>query len=172
MVFSGDDSLTKRQGLEKPGNHECFVSNASLKLQRKMVFSGDDSLTKRQGLEEPGKNRIILMKNLIQIHPEEFCNTCPGHRNHEYGGYGNEPFEKEKTIINRKASPKSKNNIKPNHVLLYTIMNPIYPITVEVLHTISAPSGQVQRIVIFKKNGVQAMVKFDTVKSAIRAKET
>jgi hypothetical protein len=30
----------------------------------------------------------------------------------------------------------------------------------EVLHTISAPSGQVQRIVIFKKNGVQAMVEY------------
>lgn len=30
----------------------------------------------------------------------------------------------------------------------------------EVLHTISTPSGQVQRIVIFKKNGVQAMVEY------------
>ena len=28
------------------------------------------------------------------------------------------------------------------------------------MHTISAPSGQVQRIVIFKKNGVQAMVEY------------
>ncbi|XP_076667972.1 heterogeneous nuclear ribonucleoprotein L isoform X3 [Andrena cerasifolii] len=42
----------------------------------------------------------------------------------------------------------------------------------EVLHTISAPSGQVRRIVIFKKNGVQAMVEFDSVESATRAKET
>lgn len=30
----------------------------------------------------------------------------------------------------------------------------------EVLHTISSPHGQVQRIVIFKKNGVQAMVEY------------
>ncbi|KAL2711849.1 heterogeneous nuclear ribonucleoprotein L-like isoform X1 [Vespula squamosa] len=55
----------------------------------------------------------------------------------------------------------------------------------EVLHAISAPSGQVQRIVIFKKNGVQAMIfhtytyicisiviTFDSVESATRAKET
>jgi len=30
----------------------------------------------------------------------------------------------------------------------------------DVLHTISAPNGQVVRIVIFKKNGVQAMVEY------------
>ncbi|XP_067204695.1 heterogeneous nuclear ribonucleoprotein L isoform X1 [Linepithema humile] len=80
--------------------------------------------------------------------------------NHEYGGYGDEPRRKR------------EDNNKPNHVLLFTIINPVYPITVEVLHTISAPSGQVQRIVIFKKNGVQAMVEFDSVESATRAKET
>ncbi|XP_014610451.1 PREDICTED: uncharacterized protein LOC106790214 [Polistes canadensis] len=83
-----------------------------------------------------------------------------GHRNHEYSGYGDEPRRKR------------EDNNKPNHVLLFTIINPVYPITVEVLHAISAPSGQVQRIVIFKKNGVQAMVEFDSVDSATRAKET
>ncbi|XP_033210872.1 heterogeneous nuclear ribonucleoprotein L isoform X2 [Belonocnema kinseyi] len=83
-----------------------------------------------------------------------------GHRNHEYSGYGEEPRRKR------------EDNNKPNHVLLFTIINPVYPITVEVLHTISTPSGQVQRIVIFKKNGVQAMVEFDSVESATRAKET
>ncbi|CAG5093907.1 Similar to HNRNPL: Heterogeneous nuclear ribonucleoprotein L (Homo sapiens) [Cotesia congregata] len=56
-----------------------------------------------------------------------------GHRNHEYSGYGDEPRRKR------------EDNNKPNHVLLFTIINPVYPITVEVLHTISAPSGQVQR---------------------------
>ncbi|KAJ9588341.1 hypothetical protein L9F63_018267, partial [Diploptera punctata] len=46
----------------------------------------------------------------------------------------------------------------------------------EVLHTICSPSGQVLRIVIFKKNGVQAMVEYPLMqarfKSAKRAKET
>nr|XP_049707482.1 heterogeneous nuclear ribonucleoprotein L-like isoform X4 [Helicoverpa armigera] len=41
----------------------------------------------------------------------------------------------------------------------------------DVIHTISAPHGQVQRIVVFKKNGVQAMVEFESVESATRAKE-
>jgi heterogeneous nuclear ribonucleoprotein L len=59
----------------------------------------------------------------------------------------------------------------PNHVLLYTVLNPLHNITCEVLHTISSPFGKVMRMVIFKKNGVQAMLEFDSVDSAQRAKE-
>ncbi|XP_046695417.1 heterogeneous nuclear ribonucleoprotein L isoform X1 [Silurus meridionalis] len=57
-----------------------------------------------------------------------------------------------------------------NNILLFTIMNPIYPITTDVLYTICNNCGPVQRIVIFRKNGVQAMVEFDSVQSAQRAK--
>uniref|UniRef100_A0A8C5A000 RRM domain-containing protein n=1 Tax=Gadus morhua TaxID=8049 RepID=A0A8C5A000_GADMO len=39
-----------------------------------------------------------------------------------------------------------------NNVLLLTIMNPIYPITSDVLYTICNNCGPVQRIVIFRKN--------------------
>ncbi|XP_043202306.1 heterogeneous nuclear ribonucleoprotein L-like isoform X3 [Amphibalanus amphitrite] len=60
---------------------------------------------------------------------------------------------------------------KPNHILLMTVVNPVYPITVDVIKTISSSHGQVLRIVIFKKNGVQAMVEFDSVEAAARAKE-
>ncbi|XP_039761526.1 heterogeneous nuclear ribonucleoprotein L isoform X4 [Pararge aegeria] len=67
----------------------------------------------------------------------------------------------------RKREPPAR----PNHILLYTIINPAYPITVDVIHTISTPHGQVQRIVVFKKNGVQAMVEFESIESATRAKE-
>uniref|UniRef100_A0AAQ4R0N3 Heteroous nuclear ribonucleoprotein L n=1 Tax=Gasterosteus aculeatus aculeatus TaxID=481459 RepID=A0AAQ4R0N3_GASAC len=44
-----------------------------------------------------------------------------------------------------------------NNVLLLTVINPIYPITTDVLYTICNNCGPVQRIVIFRKNGVQAM---------------
>ena len=70
--------------------------------------------------------------------------------------------------LNRKpAEPE-----KPNHILLFTVLNPTYPITCEVLHTICSPIGNVLRIVIFKKNGVQAMVEFDSVDTAKQAKES
>jgi RRM-like domain len=41
----------------------------------------------------------------------------------------------------------------------------------EVIYTICHPHGSVLRIVIFKKNGVQAMVEFDSIDSATRARD-
>src|SRR5699024_7047471 len=45
------------------------------------------------------------------------------------------------------------------------------PLLQEVIHQICSPSGKVLRIVIFKKNGIQAMVEFDSIESAKRAKQ-
>ncbi|KPM09366.1 heterogeneous nuclear ribonucleoprotein L-like protein [Sarcoptes scabiei] len=42
----------------------------------------------------------------------------------------------------------------------------------DVIHQICSPNGKVLRIVIFKKNGIQAMVEFDSVESAKRAKHS
>ncbi|XP_070590801.1 heterogeneous nuclear ribonucleoprotein L-like isoform X1 [Erythrolamprus reginae] len=55
-------------------------------------------------------------------------------------------------------------------VLLLSIQNPLYPITVDVLYTVCNPVGKVQRIVIFKRNGIQAMVEFESVLCAQKAK--
>uniref|UniRef100_A0AAJ7SIN7 Heterogeneous nuclear ribonucleoprotein L-like n=1 Tax=Petromyzon marinus TaxID=7757 RepID=A0AAJ7SIN7_PETMA len=51
-------------------------------------------------------------------------------------------------------------NGNSNHVLLFTILNPIYPITTDVLYNICKPFGPLQRIVIFRKNGLQAFVEY------------
>lgn len=66
---------------------------------------------------------------------------------------------------------RKRPDLPPNHVLLYTILNPRYPITTEIIHTISSPIGKVNRIVIFRKRAVQAMVEFADVEIAKRAKE-
>uniref|UniRef100_UPI00358FD985 heterogeneous nuclear ribonucleoprotein L-like n=1 Tax=Myxine glutinosa TaxID=7769 RepID=UPI00358FD985 len=68
------------------------------------------------------------------------------------------------------SRPISEDGRNTNHILLFTILNPVYPITTDVLYTISNPCGPVQRIVIFHKNGLQAMVEFETVQCAQRAK--
>ncbi|RWS30754.1 heterogeneous nuclear ribonucleoprotein L-like protein [Leptotrombidium deliense] len=75
-----------------------------------------------------------------------------GHTNSRYGGH-------------------PRNDERENHVLLITVINPAYPITCDVIHQICSPQGKVMRVVIFKKNGVQAMVEFDSVDSAKRAKQ-
>uniref|UniRef100_A0A674NNB6 Heteroous nuclear ribonucleoprotein L like n=1 Tax=Takifugu rubripes TaxID=31033 RepID=A0A674NNB6_TAKRU len=57
-----------------------------------------------------------------------------------------------------------------NKVLLLSIQNPLYPITTDVLYTVCNPIGNVLRIVIFKRNGIQAMVEFESVHCAQKAK--
>ncbi|XP_068681115.1 heterogeneous nuclear ribonucleoprotein L-like [Montipora capricornis] len=59
-----------------------------------------------------------------------------------------------------------------SNILLLTIINPLHPITVKVLHKICSPHGKVLRIVIFHKNGLQALVEFDNVEAAQRALAT
>ncbi|OQV21813.1 Heterogeneous nuclear ribonucleoprotein L [Hypsibius exemplaris] len=60
--------------------------------------------------------------------------------------------------------------LKEHNVLLLSVNNAIYPIDVDVIHKICSPHGNVQRIVVFRKLGIQAMVEFDTVQSAVTAK--
>ncbi|XP_022250108.1 heterogeneous nuclear ribonucleoprotein L-like isoform X2 [Limulus polyphemus] len=93
-------------------------------------------------------------------HPAKRIKTEPDARGY---GYGYAP---------NRGGGRGQDEDRVNHILLMTILNPAYPITVDVIHTISSPSGKVQRIVIFKKNGVQAMVEFDSVESAKRAKQS
>ncbi|XP_016102602.1 heterogeneous nuclear ribonucleoprotein L-like [Sinocyclocheilus grahami] len=57
-----------------------------------------------------------------------------------------------------------------NKVLLLSIQNPLYPITTDVLYTVCNPIGSVLRIVIFKRNGIQAMVEFESIQNAQKAK--
>ncbi|XP_019737748.1 heterogeneous nuclear ribonucleoprotein L-like isoform X2 [Hippocampus comes] len=57
-----------------------------------------------------------------------------------------------------------------NKVLLLSIQNPLYPITTDVLYSVCNPLGIVLRIVIFKRNGIQAMVEFKSNQYAQKAK--
>lgn len=52
-----------------------------------------------------------------------------------------------------------------------TVQNPTYPITTDILYTICKQFGQVARIVVFHKHGVQALVEFAVPEEAVRAKE-
>jgi len=83
-------------------------------------------------------------------------NNAYYHSNSRYTGHNN--------------STNNRNEDKSNHVLLITVINPAYPITCDVIHQICSPNGKVLRIVIFKKNGCQAMVEFDSVDSAKRTR--
>ena len=64
-----------------------------------------------------------------------------------------------------------KETEQPNHILLFTVFNPSYEMTCEVLHTICTPISKVLRIVLLRKNGVQAMIEFESVDAATSVKE-
>lgn len=70
----------------------------------------------------------------------------------------------EGAIKNERPPPQE------NNILLLTIYNAQYPITVDVIHQVTNRHGKVVRIVIFRKTGVQAMVEFATVADARETK--
>lgn len=60
---------------------------------------------------------------------------------------------------------------RPNHVLLFTILNAQYTIDVSIMYKVCSPVGKVQRIVVFCKGKVvHSMVEFDGVETASQAK--
>lgn len=70
------------------------------------------------------------------------------------------------TEINRSFSASAQSQT-PSNVLLLTIVNVIYPITVNILKKICEQQNvEVLRIAIFHKNGLQAFIEFKTVEDA------
>lgn len=89
-----------------------------------------------------------------------------GHFNKNH--YQHHQYQNKMNFGNNSRGGDSETNA--NHVLLITVYNPQYPITCDIIHQLFNVYGKVSRIVIFKKNGVQAMVEYDNIGSARRAK--
>lgn len=71
------------------------------------------------------------------------------------------------TEINRKFT--SSQDQSPTKILLLTVLNVIHPVNVETIRKICQQQNiEVQRIVIFHKNGLQAFVEFRSVDDASR----
>jgi polypyrimidine tract-binding protein 2 len=72
------------------------------------------------------------------------------------------------------ADPTANGNAgAPNRILLVTINNAIYPITVDILYQVFGSHGMVEKIVIFNKTkGLQALIQYNNVQSATSAKES
>ncbi|KAL3630735.1 hypothetical protein CASFOL_023719 [Castilleja foliolosa] len=60
---------------------------------------------------------------------------------------------------------------EPSRILLVTIHDMLYPMTVEVLHQVFDPHGVVDKIVTFQKSaGIQALIRYRSHESAISAR--
>ena len=60
--------------------------------------------------------------------------------------------------------------VPPSKVLMFTIQNPLYPVSLKVLHTICAPHSAPLRISILRHGGFQAFIEFDSIDNARRVK--
>merc|ERR1719397_2368520 len=57
-------------------------------------------------------------------------------------------------------------NLRPNHIVLLTVLNAQYPIDVQIISKVTQPIGKVLRIVVFKRGAiVQSMVEFDDIQT-------
>ncbi|KAG5454445.1 Heteroproteinous nuclear ribonucleoprotein L, partial [Clonorchis sinensis] len=83
-------------------------------------------------------------------------------------------YSTSKRIVQRQLGGESGRDYSDgpleSRVLLFTIYNAQYPITVDVIHQITSRHGRVLRIVIFRKTHVQAMVEFKNTDDARNAK--
>eukprot|EP00743_Colponemidia_sp_Colp-15_P001250 GILK01001373.1.p1 GENE.GILK01001373.1~~GILK01001373.1.p1 ORF type:complete len:493 (+),score=55.90 GILK01001373.1:103-1479(+) len=72
----------------------------------------------------------------------------------------------------RQEVTKQEDSQQPNDILLVSVLNLVYPVTVDVLHQIFSRYGVIQKIVTFSKpnSGFQALVQMGDVASAIQAK--
>ncbi|CAM6011574.1 unnamed protein product [Sphagnum balticum] len=76
----------------------------------------------------------------------------------------------ELTTIDQPGQPR---RVPPNRILLITIHNPLYPITVDVLHQVFSPHGFVEKIVTFQKSaGLQGLLQYASQLSATQARNT
>ncbi|CAH8468581.1 unnamed protein product [Heterobilharzia americana] len=81
-------------------------------------------------------------------------------------------YSTSKRVIHRPLENDSQHSDLPpeSRVLLLTVYNAQYPITVDVIHQITVKHGRVLRIVILRKSRIQAMVEFKSTDEARTAK--
>lgn len=76
-------------------------------------------------------------------------------------------------ISAHEADGSNGNSSPPNRILLVTINNAMYPITVDILYQVFGSHGIVEKIVIFSKTkGLQALIQYSSIAAATSAKDT
>ncbi|KAK3161305.1 hypothetical protein QOZ80_1BG0075450 [Eleusine coracana subsp. coracana] len=69
------------------------------------------------------------------------------------------------------SGPDGKKQEAESNILLASIENMQYVVTIDVLHEVFSAFGFVQKIAIFEKNGFQALIQYPDIQTAVAAKE-
>ncbi|XP_057210304.1 heterogeneous nuclear ribonucleoprotein L isoform X2 [Triplophysa rosa] len=167
---------TENDGMATEGYNDPHKTLPSLVVHVRGLIDGITEADLVEALQEFGTiSYVVLMpkKRQALVEFEDMGGSCNAvtYANSSQIYIGGRPSYINYSTSQKISRPSDSDDTRSvNNVLLLTIMNPIYPVTTDVLYTICNNCGPVQRIVIFRKNGVQAMVEFDSVQSAQRAK--
>ncbi|XP_056602511.1 heterogeneous nuclear ribonucleoprotein L isoform X3 [Triplophysa dalaica] len=167
---------TENDGMATEGYNDPHKTLPSLVVHIRGLVDGITEADLVEALQEFGTiSYVVLMpkKRQALVEFEDMGGSCNAvtYANSSQIYIGGRPSYINYSTSQKISRPSDSDDTRSvNNVLLLTIMNPIYPVTTDVLYTICNNCGPVQRIVIFRKNGVQAMVEFDSVQSAQRAK--
>uniref|UniRef100_A0A2P2MFF5 Uncharacterized protein MANES_18G093400 n=1 Tax=Rhizophora mucronata TaxID=61149 RepID=A0A2P2MFF5_RHIMU len=79
-------------------------------------------------------------------------------------------FSSHQELTTMDQNPQARGD-EPNRILLVTIHQMLYPITVDVLHQVFSPYGFVEKIVTFQKSaGFQALIQYQLCQNAVSAR--
>jgi len=107
--------------------------------------------------------RIESAIKLVRTAQKEVVNIC------QYPTLFNFSKSKKIELPIRHNETDQRGDAKEHNIILFTIRKPMYPITVDVMHTICKQFGKVRKIVVFRKSVLQSMVEFEDIPSATAA---
>uniref|UniRef100_A0A8C1H6X4 Heterogeneous nuclear ribonucleoprotein L n=1 Tax=Cyprinus carpio carpio TaxID=630221 RepID=A0A8C1H6X4_CYPCA len=166
--YSDGGRATKRQktdsdGMATEGYDDPHKTLPSLVVHVRGLIDGITEADLVEALQEFGTiSYVVLMPKkrqaLVEFEDMNGSSNAVTYANNNQIYIAGRPSYINYSTSQKISRPSNSDDTRSvNSVLLLTIMNPIYPITTDVLYTICNNCGPVQRIVIFRKNGVQAM---------------
>uniref|UniRef100_A0A8C1YWJ7 Heterogeneous nuclear ribonucleoprotein L n=1 Tax=Cyprinus carpio TaxID=7962 RepID=A0A8C1YWJ7_CYPCA len=176
--YSDGGRATKRQktdsdGMATEGYDDPHKTLPSLVVHVRGLIDGITEADLVEALQEFGTiSYVVLMPKkrqaLVEFEDMNGSSNAVTYANNNQIYIAGRPSYINYSTSQKISRPSNSDDTRSvNSVLLLTIMNPIYPITTDVLYTICNNCGPVQRIVIFRKNGVQAMVEYPRTKSSL-----
>lgn len=81
-------------------------------------------------------------------------------------------YSRRQEISSSSSSSRDSGDEPPNHILMVSVENVMYPITIDIMHQIFSKYGEVQKIILFNKSGFQALVQFGDLGSAVNARNS
>ncbi|KAJ8044329.1 Heterogeneous nuclear ribonucleoprotein L [Holothuria leucospilota] len=122
----------------------------------KMVPRKGEALVEFEDIES-GKACV----EYVQAHPNNIINVAGNPAFFDFYG---------RQRIPRPGEVEMEEDGTPNRVILITVTFPKYPIDVHVIQKVTEKFGNVLRVVMIRKNGVQAMVEYPFIEGATEAK--